>query len=261
MVTGGQGGIVIGQRIRGSARHESWPRPSGLSLDYSGSSTATSRPLQGNAAPSAALISGIGPPCQPETAWHACEAAIASPQLLRHRLARDDQLRVRYPDGGRNEMTPVIRIIRLGGVNCYLVAAVDCFVLIDSGTPEKRKALDAELEDAGCRPGTLRLIVLTHGDYDHAGNAAYLRDKYDTEIAMHPDDAGRVERADWSWNLKPKPDKFGSCSGSWHSSSGRASSTRSSPTSSSRISRTSRATVWRPPSSISPGTPRAQSEF
>lgn len=106
-------------------------------------------------------------------------------------------------------MTPVIRIIRLGGVNCYLVAAVAGFVLIDSGTPEKRKALDAELEDAGCRPGTLRLIVLTHGDYDHAGNAAYLRDKYDTEIAMHPDDAGRVERADWSWNLKPKPDKFG----------------------------------------------------
>ena len=106
-------------------------------------------------------------------------------------------------------MTPVIRIIRLGGVNCYLVAAVAGFVLIDSGTPEKRKALDAELEDAGCSPGTLRLIVLTHGDYDHAGNAAYLRDKYDTEIAMHPDDAGRVERADWSWNLKPKPDKFG----------------------------------------------------
>jgi len=106
-------------------------------------------------------------------------------------------------------MTPVIRIIRLGGVNCYLVAAVQGFVLIDSGTPEKRKALDAELEDAGCRPGTLRLIVLTHGDYDHAGNAAYLRHKYDTKIAMHPDDAGRVERADWSWNLKPKPDKFG----------------------------------------------------
>ena len=106
-------------------------------------------------------------------------------------------------------MSPVIRIIRLGGVNCYLVAAVDGFVLIDSGTPEKRNALDAELENADCRRGALRLIVLTHGDYDHAGNAAYLRDKYDTKIAMHPDDSGRVERADWSWNLQPKPDKFG----------------------------------------------------
>jgi hydroxyacylglutathione hydrolase len=106
-------------------------------------------------------------------------------------------------------MSPVIRTIRLGGVNCYLVAAVDGFILIDSGTPEKRKALDAQLENAGCGHGTLRLLVLTHGDYDHAGNAAYLRAKYDTKIAMHPDDSGRVERADWSWNLKPKPDKFG----------------------------------------------------
>ena len=51
--------------------------------------------------------------------------------------------------------------------------------------------------------------MLTHGDYDHAGNAAHLRGKYATKIAMHPDDSGRVERADWSWNLKPKPDKFG----------------------------------------------------
>ena len=106
-------------------------------------------------------------------------------------------------------MTQAIRTIRLGGVNCYIVAAVDGFVLIDSGTPEKREALDTELESAGCGPGTLRLIVLTHGDYDHAGNAAHLRDKYVTKIAMHPDDSGRVERADWSWNLKPKPDKFG----------------------------------------------------
>jgi hydroxyacylglutathione hydrolase len=53
------------------------------------------------------------------------------------------------------------------------------------------------------------LIVLTHGDYDHAGNAAYLRGRYGTKIAMHRDDSGRVERGDWNWNLKPKPDKFG----------------------------------------------------
>lgn len=105
-------------------------------------------------------------------------------------------------------MKPMIRTIRVGGTNCYLLAAVDGFVLIDSGTPRKRKTLDAGLASAGCRPGTLRLIVLTHGDYDHAGNAAYLRDKFATKIAMHPDDSGRVERGDWSWNLKPKPDKF-----------------------------------------------------
>jgi hydroxyacylglutathione hydrolase len=106
-------------------------------------------------------------------------------------------------------MAPVIRTISLGGVNCYLVTVGEGFILIDTGTPEKRTDLDTELENAGCKRGNLRLIVLTHGDYDHAGNVAYLRDKYGAKVAMHRDDSGRVERADWNWNLKPKPDKFG----------------------------------------------------
>jgi hydroxyacylglutathione hydrolase len=102
----------------------------------------------------------------------------------------------------------MIRTIRVGRTNCYLLTADSGFVLVDSGTPRKRKSLDAALARAGCRPGSLRLVVLTHGDYAHAGNAAYLRDKFATKIAMHPDDSVRVERADWSWNLKPKPDRF-----------------------------------------------------
>jgi hydroxyacylglutathione hydrolase len=102
-----------------------------------------------------------------------------------------------------------IRTFRHAAVNCYLVTARDGFVLIDTGKPENRADLDSDLGDAGCRAGNLQLIVLTHGDYDHAGNAAYLRAKFDTKVAMHRDDAGRVERADWNWNLKPKPDKFG----------------------------------------------------
>lgn len=106
-------------------------------------------------------------------------------------------------------MATAIRPINTRGVNCYLIGAGDGFVLIDTGLPEKRTDLDAELQSAGCRPGNLRLIVLTHGDYDHAGNAAYLRGKYGSRIAMHRDDSGRVERGDWNWNMKPKPDKFG----------------------------------------------------
>lgn len=106
-------------------------------------------------------------------------------------------------------MTQAIRTFRHAAVNSYLVAARDGFVLIDTGKPESRNDLTKDLEDVGCRRGDLRLIVLTHGDYDHAGNAAYLRDEYGARIAMHRDDSGRVERADWDWNLKPKPDKFG----------------------------------------------------
>jgi len=99
--------------------------------------------------------------------------------------------------------------IALGSVNCYLAVAGETFVLIDTGTPEKRAVLDQRLEEAGCKTGNLKVIVLTHGDYDHAGNAAHLRDRYGSQVAMHRADAGRVGRADWHLDLKPKPDKFG----------------------------------------------------
>ena len=105
-------------------------------------------------------------------------------------------------------MPQEIKTINCGGVNCYLVKTDDGFVLIDTGIPTKRIELEKELESAGCQQGNLRLIVVTHGDYDHAGNAAYLREKYGSKIAMHEEDSGRVERGDWKWNLNAKPDRF-----------------------------------------------------
>jgi glyoxylase-like metal-dependent hydrolase (beta-lactamase superfamily II) len=85
-------------------------------------------------------------------------------------------------------------------VNCYLVRAGDGFVLIDTGIANKRSAIEKGLESAGCQPGNLTLIILTHGDFDHCGNAAYLRKKFNTRIAMHKDDSGMVERGDMLWN-------------------------------------------------------------
>lgn len=94
--------------------------------------------------------------------------------------------------------------MRMGSVNCFLVAVADGFVLFDTGGPNQRAELQQALEQAGCRPGKLKLIVLTHGDFDHSGNAAYLRQIYGAPIAMHPDDVGMVERGDMSWNRQGK---------------------------------------------------------
>jgi len=44
------------------------------------------------------------------------------------------------------------------------------------------------------------LIILTHGDFDHTGNCAYFREKYNTKIAMHQYDMGMVEYGDMFWN-------------------------------------------------------------
>ena len=91
---------------------------------------------------------------------------------------------------------------KLGSVNCYLIETNTGYVLIDSGSSNKRTDLEKELISAGCKRGSLKLIVITHGDFDHAGNAAYLRTKFDTKIAVHYDDSGMVERGDMFWNRK-----------------------------------------------------------
>ena len=91
---------------------------------------------------------------------------------------------------------------KLGSVNCYLVETDTGYVLIDTGGSNKRSELARELEGAGCKPGNLKLIVSTHGDFDHIGNAAYLREKFGAKIAMHKDDSGMAERGDMFWNRK-----------------------------------------------------------
>ena len=92
------------------------------------------------------------------------------------------------------------RITRIesSGVNCYLVKTKEGFILIDTGYAKDREIIDAALVKAGC--DNLNLIVLTHGDFDHVGNCAYLRKKFGCKVAMHADDVGMVEKGDMFWN-------------------------------------------------------------
>jgi hydroxyacylglutathione hydrolase len=99
-------------------------------------------------------------------------------------------------------MPPEIKTIRLplpflmSSVNCYLIKTAGGCVLIDTGCANGRAQLEREILDEGCGPGELKLIVLTHGDFDHSGNAAYLRKKFGAGIAMHRQDSAMVERGD-----------------------------------------------------------------
>jgi len=92
--------------------------------------------------------------------------------------------------------------MRMGNVNCFLIASPKGHILIDTGSANSRNRLSMELKSAGCKSGSLELILLTHGDFDHTGNAAYLRSTFRTMVAMHPDDAGMVERGDMFANRK-----------------------------------------------------------
>jgi len=88
-------------------------------------------------------------------------------------------------------------------VNCYLVKSGHRFFLVDTGMPGKRRFIEKELTGCGCLPGNLELIILTHGDKDHCGNAAYLRNRFGARIAMHRNDSGMTRDGDMFFNRKP----------------------------------------------------------
>ena len=89
-------------------------------------------------------------------------------------------------------MTVGTQRIDLGFVNAYLLQAGEDTILIDTGLAEHWARLESDLLQAECLPARLKLVVITHGDADHAGNGAELQRKYGARIAMHAGDAAMV---------------------------------------------------------------------
>ncbi len=84
-------------------------------------------------------------------------------------------------------------VINLGFVNAFLLHSADGCILIDTGVPRQWPQLENDLVQAGCLPERLKLVIVTHGDFDHAGNCAELQSKYGAKIAMHAGDVDMVK--------------------------------------------------------------------
>lgn len=81
-----------------------------------------------------------------------------------------------------------VQRIKCGNGNCYIVTEGNTGILVDTG---REKCLDAVID--ACKSYTIKLIVLTHGHYDHAENAAVLSEKLGAPVAMHKDDLELIE--------------------------------------------------------------------
>jgi hydroxyacylglutathione hydrolase len=89
-------------------------------------------------------------------------------------------------------MESQIKTINLGFVNAYLLQTENNYILIDTGISQFWSKLESELLSLGCRPERLKLVILTHGDMDHAGNCKIFQHKYGVNIAMHSGDIEMV---------------------------------------------------------------------
>ncbi|MGA2546474.1 MAG: MBL fold metallo-hydrolase [Rectinemataceae bacterium] len=90
-------------------------------------------------------------------------------------------------------METTIIPIDLGFVNAYLVRTGEGFVLVDTGLSSQWTKLVAALGRSGCPRGRLSLVILTHADMDHAGNARRLQTEWKAPIAVHGEDARALE--------------------------------------------------------------------
>jgi len=93
-----------------------------------------------------------------------------------------------------------ITIIALKNVNCYLIKFNEGYILIDTGYTQNRTQVQEEIERLDCKPGALKLILITHGDFDHIGNVVYLQKKYGGKVGMHRGDLGMAEYGNMFWN-------------------------------------------------------------
>ncbi len=81
-----------------------------------------------------------------------------------------------------------IKRIKCGNGNCYIVSNGKEAILVDAA---KKEHLDAILE--ACNPYDMKLLLLTHGHFDHTENAAALSGKLGIPIAMHRADLDLID--------------------------------------------------------------------
>jgi glyoxylase-like metal-dependent hydrolase (beta-lactamase superfamily II) len=81
-----------------------------------------------------------------------------------------------------------------GTVNSYLVVDGGEVTIIDAGLPGQRRLLLEELRSIGLTLDAVQALVLTHGDTDHIGYAAWLFAERGIPARVHSEDVDRARK-------------------------------------------------------------------
>lgn len=86
------------------------------------------------------------------------------------------------------------------GFDCSYIVKDEGTIMIDCGEPKKLKHFMQGIEKASIKPEEVRLIVLTHGHWDHIGSAKDIKEATSAKIAIHEKEKDCLEKS-----LKPQP--------------------------------------------------------
>jgi glyoxylase-like metal-dependent hydrolase (beta-lactamase superfamily II) len=96
-------------------------------------------------------------------------------------------------------MGVTIHPITLGVDHCYLIRG-EKIIMIDGGAPKQGKRFMKAIERLSIKPEEIKLIVLTHGHWDHIGSAKEIKDLTGAKLALHRQEKDWLEKS-----LKPLP--------------------------------------------------------
>ena len=89
--------------------------------------------------------------------------------------------------------------IPLGFDHCYLIQDKGT-IMVDGGAPKKAKEFTKAIEKIGINTLDIKLIILTHGHWDHIGSTKEIKKLTGAKIALH-----HLEKEWLEKSLKPMP--------------------------------------------------------
>jgi len=92
-----------------------------------------------------------------------------------------------------------IHPIALGADCCYFIRGKSA-IMIDGGAPKRARVFLKAIERLSMKPEEIRLMIITHGHWDHIGSAGDIKEITGAKIAMHHREKDWLEKC-----LKPIP--------------------------------------------------------
>ena len=98
-----------------------------------------------------------------------------------------------------NNSAPQFFTLKFGINRCYIIKSKQA-IMVDGAPPGKLPSFLNQLTRFNINPEEIKLIVLTHGDFDHIGSAKEIKEATGAKLAIHKNDRKYLEEGLFNWS-------------------------------------------------------------